>query len=281
MIDPVQSDETLWNDIQTTQPTHGQAAIWWLGQSGYAIKTANAWFYVDPYLSEHLTAKYANTDKPHIRMTRAPLRGDVVRAGQYVFASHKHSDHLDPGTMPALFATNPAIKLVLPLALVDHAVDMGLARERLIPMRGDDTLELNGITVHALPSAHPTFDHDETRGHAFLGFIFEADGVRLYHSGDTVAYPGLAERLITLQPDLMFLPINGAQSPTTPPNMSADQAVALAQEISGALVVPHHYDMFTFNTVNVGDFVSAADRVRIPYRVLQCGERYLFEAKRP
>lgn len=280
MIEPVVSGDMLMECIETEHPEPHQATIWWLGQSGYAIKTSNVLFYVDLYLSEHLTTKYANTDKPHIRMTRAPFRGENLHTGRYVFASHRHSDHLDPGTMPALFAANPEIKLILPLALVDYAVEMGLARERLIPMRGNDTIDMDGVVVHAIPSAHPHFDYDESRGHAFLGFVFEFDGVRIYHSGDTVVYQGLAERLKAIQPDLAFLPINGAQSAGTPPNMSAEDAVSLASAIGGrTLIIPHHYDMFTFNTVDVRDFINLASRAGIPYRVLQCGERYLFDAR--
>jgi L-ascorbate metabolism protein UlaG (beta-lactamase superfamily) len=280
MIEPLQSGETLLHDIETTQPERGGAAIWWLGQSGYAIKTADVLFYIDLYLSEHLTAKYAATNKPHIRMTRAPVRGGDLRAGSYVFASHKHSDHLDPGTMPALFAAHPAIQLVLPLALVDHAVSIGLARERLLPMRGDDTLTLDGVTVTAIPSAHPDFDHDPARGHAFLGFLIESGGVRLYHSGDTIIYDGLAGRLRAFQPDLMFLPINGAQAAGTPPNMSAEEAAALAREVGFGVTIPHHYDMFTFNTADVTTFTAAADRNGIAYRVLQCSECFILDTQK-
>jgi L-ascorbate metabolism protein UlaG (beta-lactamase superfamily) len=111
----------LLNDITTTRLGEGEVALWWLGQSGYAIKTASVLFYVDLYLSEHLTAKYAATEKPHIRMTEAPLRGNDITKAAWVFASHKHSDHLDPGTLPLLFVASPDAKLVLPAALTDHA----------------------------------------------------------------------------------------------------------------------------------------------------------------
>src|SRR5688572_4488140 len=119
MIIPVQSGAALLDDIHSTRPAPGEVAVWWLGQSGYAIKTASMLFYVDLYLSEHLTAKYAASDKPHIRMTEAPLRGSDITGAGWIFASHKHSDHLDPGTLPELFAASPGTKLILPMALID------------------------------------------------------------------------------------------------------------------------------------------------------------------
>jgi hypothetical protein len=165
MIEPVLSAVALLQDIEKTTPGAGEIAVWWLGQSGYALKSKSALIYIDLYLSEHLTKKYANTEKPHIRMSAAPLRGHEITHARWVFASHKHSDHLDPGTLPDLFAASPDAKLVLPAALVDHAAGLGIARERLIAVRGDETAALDGegFRVYVLPSSHPDLDYNESR----------------------------------------------------------------------------------------------------------------------
>lgn len=276
MIQPVLRGAALLREIDSTQPSPGQVAIWWLGQSGYAIKSASALIYVDLYLSEHLTTKYANTEKPHIRMTDSPVRGAEIGNARTVFASHKHSDHLDPGTLPDLFRASPEARLVLPASLVDHAVGLGLSHERLITVRGEETLDLDGVRVHIFPSAHPGLDYSEASGYPFVGFGFDFGGLRLYHSGDTIVYAGLAERLRAFQPHLCFLPINGAHVPGTPPNMNADEAIALAGQIGRPLVIPHHYDMFTFNTADVNDFARKAEAAGQPYRILHCGEQFVF-----
>jgi L-ascorbate metabolism protein UlaG (beta-lactamase superfamily) len=276
MIQPVLKGEALLQDFKRTLLGQGQVAVWWLGQSGYALKTRSLLWYVDLYLSEHLTHKYADTPKPHIRMTEAPLHGGDLREVTWVFASHKHSDHLDPETLPALFSANPTACLVLPAALIPHAEGLGLPRPRLFGLRGDDTLTLGELTIHAIPAAHPTFDYDPATGYPFLGFVFQIDGLTLYHSGDTLAYEGLAELLRPFQIDLAFLPINGAQAAGTPPNMNAAEALALAQAAHIRCVVPCHYDMFTFNTVDVRDFEALAQAAGQPYAVLQCGEKWLY-----
>jgi L-ascorbate metabolism protein UlaG (beta-lactamase superfamily) len=274
MIVPVQKGQALLRDIQESIVAPGELAVWWLGQSGYAFKTARTLFFVDLYLSEHLTHKYANTEKPHIRMTESPLRGHEITFADLVFSSHKHSDHLDPGTLPDLFTASPQARLVLPAALVDHAVSMGLERDRLIPTTGDETLTFDALTVHVLPSAHPGLDVEDS-SYLYIGFVFEADGVRWYHSGDTVVYDGLAARLRTLQPDIVFLPINGTDERRhalkVPPNMNMDEAAALAQQVDTNLLIPHHYDMFTFNTVDVTNF-----KPDVPHRVLHCGEKFIW-----
>jgi L-ascorbate 6-phosphate lactonase len=280
MIEPLQSGAGLLHDIQTTQPQPGEVAIWWLGQSGYAIKTMSALWYVDLYLSEHLTVKYAATEKPHVRMTRAPLRGDELSGVELVFASHKHSDHLDPETVPVLFQANPNARLVLPLALVDHAKSLGLDEARLIPTRGDETLTLDNLIVHVIPSAHPGLDYNETTGYPFLGFVFQVDGLTLYHSGDTLVYDGLAERLKQYHLDIAFLPINGTDARRdalkVPPNMNMDEALALAAHLDKILIIPHHYDMFTFNTADVHEFSRKAAAAGQLHQILQCGEKFVY-----
>lgn len=277
MIQPVQKGAALLHDIETTQPKPGQVAIWWLGQSGYAIKSASALIYIDLYLSEHLTTKYANTAKPHIRMTESPIHGGEITNARYVFASHKHSDHLDPGTLPDLFAASPDAQLLLPGALVDHAVSLGLPRERLIPTNGDENHDFPGFTVYTLPSSHPNLDYDPSTGYPFIGFVFDLDGIRLYHSGDTIVYPDLAKSLRPINLDIAFLPINGrAGGEGTPPNMNAQEAVTLAKAIGEPLIIPHHYDMFTFNTADVGDFAAIVDAANQPYRILHCAEKFIW-----
>jgi L-ascorbate 6-phosphate lactonase len=280
MIQPIQSGPALLNDIQFTTLQAAQVAIWWLGQSGYAIKTTSTLFYVDLYLSEHLTAKYTQTEKPHIRMTEAPLRGNQLTDVPLVFASHKHSDHLDPGTMPDLFAACPEAKLVLPAAITDYATGLGLDRERLIPTLGDETLQLGALTIHSLPSAHPDFAYSEQEGYPFLGFVFQVDGLSIYHSGDTLAYEGLAERLQDFHLDIAFLPINGTDARRdalhVPPNMNMDEALALARAAEVKLMIPHHYDMFTFNTADVTEFEVKAREQGQAYRVLHCGEKFIY-----
>src|SRR3954471_15854667 len=98
MIEPIRQGEALLAEIRATRPGPGSLAVWWLGQSGFLIKSRTGTLVIDPYLSEHLTTKYHGTSRPHVRMTGAPLRGAALAAIALALSSHKHSDHLDPGT---------------------------------------------------------------------------------------------------------------------------------------------------------------------------------------
>ena len=235
---------------------------------------------VDPYLSEHLTQKYAGTARPHIRMTRAPVRGGELGGIDLVLASHKHSDHLDPGTILGLLASSPRARLVLPAALLEHAQGLGVPAERLAGLVAGETLQRRTVGIHdprGPLGPRGTRHRPAWDAHLYLGFVIEAEGLRLYHSGDSLAYDGLAGWLGTDRFDVLFLPINGRDPARgVAGNMSAAEAVALAAAVRPRFVVPHHYDMFTFNTVPVAEFEAEARKLPagVAPRVLRCGERW-------
>jgi L-ascorbate metabolism protein UlaG (beta-lactamase superfamily) len=277
MIEPFRHGAELIAEIATTVPAPGSLSIWWLGQSGYLVKSREGLLAIDLYLSEHLTKKYEATDRPHVRMTRSPLRGGDLRGVGLVLASHKHSDHLDPGTLPELMAASPGAVLALPEAAREHAIALGLPAGRLVGLDAGTIVERAGFRARAIASAHEGLDTDEAGRHLYLGYAIESQGLRLYHSGDTLAYDGLASQLAADRFDVVFLPINGRRPERgVPGNMSAAEAVDLAAQVRPRFVVPHHYDMFTFNTVPVDMFASEARRLPegTTARVLRCGERW-------
>jgi L-ascorbate metabolism protein UlaG (beta-lactamase superfamily) len=278
MIEPVRSGRELVEEIGATAPPEGTLAVWWLGQSGFLLKSGRATVVIDPYLSEHLSKKYEGTARPHVRMTRAPLRPGDLSGVDAVLCSHKHSDHMDPGTLPGLLGASPDAALIVPAALVEYAAGL-VPGVVAVGLDAGWPYRTPSLTVHAVPSAHEGLDTDAEGRHLYLGFVVETGGVRVYHSGDGLAYPGLAEALAgSFGPlDVMFLPINGRDPARgVPGNMSAAEAVDLANAVRPQFVVPHHYDMFTFNTVPVAAFEAEARRLApgVRPRVLRCGERW-------
>ncbi len=278
LIVPILRGPELLTEIASTHPERGSLAIWWLGQSGFVIKSRLGLMVIDPYLSEHLTTKYAETSKPHIRMTEAPFRGAALSAVSLVLSSHKHSDHMDPGTLPDLMRASPQATLIVPCSHFEHARGMGIEHEQMIAMESGDLHAQNGFLVRAIPSAHEQLDMDDDGRHLYFGYVIEVDGLRLYHSGDTIVYDDLPAFLGDDPYDILFLPVNGRDPARgVAGNMTAAEAVDLAIRIRPRFLVPHHYDMFTFNTVPIADFEREA--VRLPRdvsaRPLRCGERWI------
>jgi L-ascorbate metabolism protein UlaG (beta-lactamase superfamily) len=57
-------------------------------------------------------------------------------------------------------------------------------------------------------------------------------------------------------------------------NLSAAESVRLAKLIGAKMIIPHHYDMFKFNTADPQDFAQQAKACNQCHRLLRCGERW-------
>jgi L-ascorbate metabolism protein UlaG (beta-lactamase superfamily) len=84
------------------------------------------------------------------------------------------------------------------------------------------------------------------------------------------------------QPDLVLVPINGNRPERrVAGNLNGTEAAALAKACGASLAIPHHFEMFGFNTETPEEFVSACERLAQPQCVLRCGERLSWRAGSP
>ena len=241
-----------WRELELIE---GQIAAWWLGQAGFLFRTTHQAFIVDPYLSDSLAHKYRDAKFKHIRMMPIPVSPDALTDIDCICSSHRHSDHMDIGTLPGLLAANPACRYFCPKSAMNHATDvLGIDKDVMTPLDEGDHLQLaTGIELDVIASAHEQVEYDSQRHCLYLGFIFNVNGTKVYHCGDCIPYDGLAEKLNGV--DIAFLPVNGRdayrQSNGVPGNFTFEEAVDLCREAGIRTLVPHHFGMFDFNTVDI------------------------------
>ncbi|MGI4748653.1 MAG: MBL fold metallo-hydrolase [Janthinobacterium lividum] len=248
------------------EPNDG-VALAWLGQAGFVLRLGETVVLVDPYLSDHLAVKYRGTRFPHTRMMPAPIAPDAFPRVDLVVCTHRHSDHMDPGTLPVLAASHPDCRFVVPASEQAHAERLGLPSSRLILAEAGHVLRpLPGIDLilHPVPAAHERLEQDGQGRHRFLGYCIEADGRRLYHSGDCIPYEGLVEMLRVLAPEVALLPVNGRDTERAaggvPGNFTLDEAVAVCGHANISVLIPHHFGMFAFNTADPASIDAMAAR---------------------
>ena len=276
MIRPVLQDEDFIADVQRAQRLRDQFHLWWLGQSGFLLQWNDKHLLFDPYLSDSLTKKYATTDKPHVRMTERVVAPEKLGFVNVVTSSHNHTDHLDAETLVPILRANPKLNIVIPEANREFVSDrLQVVAELPIGLDAGRHTTVNGFNIHAVPAAHEKIETDDEGRCKFLGYVVEFGGWRVYHSGDTVLYPGMAETLQQFPIDVALLPINGAKPERkVAGNLSAREAAELGAEIRARCVIPCHYDMFEFNTANPTEFVMHAKVAGVNARVLLAGERW-------
>ncbi len=271
-----QKDDLLLADIENSR--HGDPShlhTWWLGQSGFLVTSGGKTILFDPYLSDSLTRKYAETDKPHTRITEQVIDPARLTGIDLITSSHNHTDHLDKETLLPLFEANPRARFVIPEANRAFVAErLGTPADWPIGMDDGGTENVAGVCLHGLASAHDELKTDEQGRHHFMGFIAELNGWTIYHSGDTRLYDGLAERLKRFSIDLAFLPINGFKPERrVAGNLNSAEAAQLAAECGIHQVVPHHYDMFEFNTADPADFIRECEARGVRHKVLPHGGR--------
>jgi len=275
LIKPKQKDDTLLEDIRQAKTDNDTFHIWWLGQSGYLVKWADKHLLIDPYLSDSLTKKYAETEKHHTRMTELvidPARLDFI---DVVTSSHNHTDHLDGETLIPLMKANPDMQMIIPEANREFVANRIKADASFpIGLNDGESVEVAGFRFTAIPAAHEEIERDEAGRCKFLGYVIQFGKWGIYHSGDTLWFDGMVEKLKPFGVDIAILPINGRDPKRkVAGNLNSEQAVELGKKINAKLVIPCHYDMFTFNTADPAEFAQIAERQGQPYKVLESGER--------
>jgi L-ascorbate metabolism protein UlaG (beta-lactamase superfamily) len=235
--------------------SHEGLSLFWLGQAGFLLRHDERVVLIDPYLSDSLAEKYRGRPFDHRRSMTAPITPEAVPRVDLVLCTHRHGDHMDAGTLPVLAQLHPGCRFVVPTAERPHASAIGLPPDRLIAADVGTTLSpLDGVSITPIPAAHETLKRDEAGRHHFLGYCIEVDGARLYHSGDCVPYDGLVEIVRAQGPTLGLLPVNGRDAfraaAGVPGNFTLDEAIALCRAAGIADLMPHHWGMFAFNSID-------------------------------
>ncbi len=244
----------------------GTLNIFWLGQAGFALRSTNTLTVIDPYLSDFLADKYRETAFPHQRMTPAPIGPDELRGVTLLLATHAHSDHLDPGSIGHIMALNPDCRLLCPTTAVPKALERGADRDRVIGMKIFEKQTFASVTVELLPSAHEELLVSPEGDTTYAGFIIQIEEMRLYHSGDCIPFAGLTETLREHAIDAALLPVNGRDDRRrkngVPGNFTVEEAAELCLEAGINVLIPHHFGLFDFNTVDPKEIAARLEPFR-------------------
>jgi len=193
-----------------------------------------------------------------------------------VSSSHNHTDHLDAETLLPLMRVNPDLKMVIPEANRDFVAQrLGCNPQYPMGLNGGERLTIGHFTFTGIPAAHNELETDEQGRCKFMGYVLSFGPWHVYHSGDTLWRTEILEALAPFSLDLALLPINGNKPERrVAGNLNATEAVALAKETKAKMLIPCHYDMFTFNTSDPKELATAATDKNQAFKILKCGEKW-------
>jgi L-ascorbate metabolism protein UlaG (beta-lactamase superfamily) len=273
MIAAIKKDEELVAEMNSLLNDEKHFHLWWLGQSGFLLQWKGKRVLIDPYLSDSLTKKYLTTDKPHTRMSELVMRPELLKNISVVTSSHNHTDHLDGETLIPVLKNNPKIKFIIPEANRDFVAGrVKCERDFPIGLNDERSITIDEFIFHGIPAKHNEIERDENGNCEYMGYVVEFGKNKIYHSGDTLWFDGMVELLKPFAVEVAILPINGNKPERkVAGNLDCKEAAELGKAIGAGYVIPCHYDMFTFNTADVNDFVIEAEKIDQPYKTLRGG----------
>ncbi|MFF9527553.1 MBL fold metallo-hydrolase [Streptomyces achromogenes] len=212
------------------------------------------------------------------RLTEPALAPEDLPRVDGIVLSHLHGDHWDRRARRSLDRTVPVLST--PHAARRLRVLHGFRRTAGLRTWQALTLERGGVraTVTALPGRHA--GHPVLRGllPPVMGSMIEFGAVggpvrlRLYVSGDTLLYDGLAEigRRFPAA-DLAVLHLGGTRLPGGfLVTMNGAQGAELVRRLRPRAVLPVHYEDYTVMRSPLSAFLAEAGRLGLGDRIVPC-----------
>ena len=185
--------------------------ITWFGHASFSFKDTNGnqIYYVDPF----------------------DLQVSKLEKADLIFITHAHLDHFSPADIEKIIKETTTI--IAPpdiLAKIDRAEDLKVAVE---PNKNYD---VKGFKFQTIPAynTNPEKLQFHPKENRWVGYIFELNGQKIYHAGDTDFIEEM-KGLKDLNLDVAMLPMDGHYC------MTVEEAAAAANAIYAKVTVPMHY----------------------------------------
>jgi L-ascorbate 6-phosphate lactonase len=209
---------------------HHGLAVWWMGNSGWLIKSDNLLIGTD------LDLEASNKLEPPPLTAR-----DLAQELDLEFVTHQHGDHCNVPTIRAL-AQGTRCTFVLPRTCLTQVGALAIPEDRIIVPEPLHPFDIKGIRVEPVHAIHGNQDFTVlTRETAFVegivhncGYVFNLNGKRVFEPGDSIL---TEEHLCLKNIDVLFV------SPTIH-NMFTDRSMILINRLEPAVIFPQHFGTY-------------------------------------
>lgn len=169
-------------------------------------------------------------------------KGKKLEKADIIFITHAHHDHLSEGDILTLLKDDTVV-----VATFDSLETLQIKQEKF-PVEPNQKYSVKGFSFQTVPAynIHPERIQFHPKSNNWVGYVFEINGLKFYHAGDTDFIPEM-HTFDKLEIDVALLPMGGTYT------MDVDEVIQAVNVIKAKTVIPMHYKML------LGDTYQAAE----------------------
>lgn len=185
--------------------------IKWFGHASFSFvdKNGNRIYYVDPF----------------------DLNFEPLEKADMIFITHAHPDHFSQRDIDKIIKEETII--IAPNDILEKIDTSGERKVKVEPNKSYEIKEFRFSTIPAYNN-HPDKLQFHPKANNWVGYIFELNGIKIYHAGDTDFIDEM-KSLKNMSLDIAMIPIGGHYT------MDYKEAADAANAISAKTTIPMHY----------------------------------------
>ena len=184
----------------------------YIGHSAFFIEKDWDGILVDPFITGN---PVANFDYKQKRIS-------------HIFVTHAHLDHLGDAIAISKHTNAP---IIASFELANYCIEKGA---KAIGINQGANLKFSWGSVRAVNANHSSSNPDLPYGGANLGYIFDIEGVLIYHAGDTCLNSEMKIIGELYSPQISMLPIGGTYT------MDIEHAAKASEWLNTEKIIPMH-----------------------------------------
>lgn len=185
----------------------------WFGHASFSFidENGNRIYYIDPFA--------------------LPTGRQVLEKADIIFITHAHYDHFSKEDIEKIIKNDTIL-----VATADVLAKIDIENERKVKVEPNKKYAVKGFSFATIPAYnnHPDKLKFHPKANNWVGYIFELNGKKIYHAGDTDFIDEM-RNLKNFNLDIAIIPIGGTYT------MDVFEAAEAANAICAKTTIPMHY----------------------------------------